>query len=178
MAARIIELQPRPEKLRADQADELRQALLPFAAAYPEPVRELVAHIARATASRSRWTFVMLSPRQNEAVVAYLADHSSRPLKALRLWSICFSSLDIATGEIMLSRDEMAGQISDTPRNVSRIMSELESFGAISRRREKVRGMSGQGIVRYFLNPRVATHLAGKERDDAQAAAPQLRLVP
>ena len=37
--------------------------------------------------------------------------------------------------------------------------------------------MRGPGMVRYFMNPNVATHLAGKARDEAQAAAPKLRVV-
>ncbi|GGE97241.1 hypothetical protein GCM10011404_32960 [Sphingomonas prati] len=36
-------------------------------------------------------------------------------------------------------------------------MTELESIGAIIRRRERVAGMRGRGIVRYFINPRVAS---------------------
>jgi hypothetical protein len=172
MAATITALQTRPDRLRADQAELLRQALLPFAEEMPDAVRQLKRHIDRATASRHRWTFIMLSPSQNDAVVNYLAEHSSRPVVAMRLWAACFTSMDLDTGEITLSRHELAARIRDTPQHVSTIMSELEKFGAISRRRT-----SGQSVVRYYMNPRVATHLAGIERDQAQAAAPQLRLV-
>ena len=56
-------------------------------------------------------------------------------------------------------------------------MGELEACGAIIRRREKVAGMRGPGRARYFMNPRVGTHLTGVARDTAQEAAPQLRLV-
>ena len=49
-------------------------------------------------------------------------------------------------------------------------MGELEAIGAVYRRRE------GRG-VRYFVNPRLGTHLAGAGRDRAQAEAPPLRLV-
>jgi hypothetical protein len=56
-------------------------------------------------------------------------------------------------------------------------MTELVDFGAISRRRVKVAGMRGQGVVRYFMNPRVATNLAGQARDEAQKSAPLLRLI-
>jgi hypothetical protein len=77
----------------------------------------------------------------------------------------------------MLRRDEIADAVGEQPEHVSTIMTELMDFGAISRKREKVGGMRGPGVVRYFMNPKVATHLAGKERDDAQAEAPLLRLM-
>ena len=47
-------------------------------------------------------------------------------------------------------------------------MGELATIGAISRRREKVAGMRGPGLVRYFMNPKVGTHLTGAARDKAQ----------
>ena len=49
-------------------------------------------------------------------------------------------------------------------------MGELESIGAVYRRRE------GRG-VRYFVHPSLGTHLTGAVRDKAQAEAPKLRLV-
>jgi len=68
--AAIVNLRTKPDKLRQDQAEVLRQALLPFEAGdLAGHVRGLIAHIARQTASRTRWTFVMLSPDQNAAVV-------------------------------------------------------------------------------------------------------------
>ncbi|MDE8343997.1 MAG: hypothetical protein POG24_09280, partial [Acidocella sp.] len=76
MAATITTLQTRPDRLRADQAEQLRQALLPFADDMPDAVRDLRRHIDRQTASRKRWTFVMLSPSQNAAVVNYIAANS------------------------------------------------------------------------------------------------------
>jgi hypothetical protein len=177
-SATIFRLRTRPERLRSDQAETLRQALLPFAAGELAPhVRSLMGHISRQTAARNKWTFVMLSPDQNAAVVNYLANNSTRPIIAMRLWALCFRYLDMDTGEIMLTRDQFATSLSQEPDTISRIMSELVRFGAISRRRERIAGMRGQGAVRFFMNPRVATHLSGAERDEAQTAAPLLRLV-
>ena len=174
---KILELTTRPDRLRQDQATALKQALLPFAGELPDHVRTLIAHIDRQTANRNRWTFVMLSPSQNAAVVNFLATNSSRPIEAMRLWAMCFEHIDMDTGEIMLSREEIADKLGDKSENISRIMSELVEFGAISRRRQKVAGLRGQGMVKYFMNPRVATHLAGSARDKAQAEAPLLRLI-
>jgi CRP-like cAMP-binding protein len=176
--AAIVQLKTRPERLRQDQAEELRQALLPFEDQMPDAVRALIGHIDRQTASREKWTFVMLSPEQNGAVVNYLAEHSKRPLVAMRLWALCFEHLRQDTGEIMLTRQEIAEKLGQKPPEVSAIMSELANFGAIIRSRNvNVQAGPGVGMTRYFMNPRVATHLAGRERDDAQADAPLLKLM-
>ena len=172
MTATIRKLFPRAGQLRAEQAQQLRDALLPFEAEMPDQVGHLIGQIDRKTAARNGWTFVMLSPDQNEAVVSYLAEHSSRPLVALRLWALCFKHLRNDTGEIMLRRVEIADKLREEPRHVSRIMGELEKIGAIIRRRERVGGMRGPGLVRYFMNSVVGTHLTGEARDKAQAEAP------
>ena len=182
MAASITPLATKPERLRQDQAERLRAALQEVEAQVELPtdlMRDLFGVVARRTASRARWTFVMLSPAQNNAVVQHLVEQSGRPLVAVRLWAMCFEHLRDDTGEILLSRDQIAEALRELPNNVSAIMGELETCGAIIRRREKVAGMRGPGLVRYFMNPRVATHLSGAERDQAQEAAPPiLSIVP
>jgi CRP-like cAMP-binding protein len=176
--AKIARLRTRADRLREDQAAALRQALLPFAEGEMEThVTALVGLIDARTAADNGWTFVMLSPAQNISVVNYLAGYSTRPLVALRVWALCFEHLRHDSGEILLTRAEIASAVGERPENISRVMSELERFGAIIKRREKVMGMRGPGRTRYHMNPRVATHLPGKDRDKAQAFAPQLRLV-
>jgi hypothetical protein len=172
--ASIVVLRTKPERLRTDQAAVLRQALLPFEEAMPDAVRALISHIDRQTASRNRWTFVMINPAQNDAVVNFLADYSTRPVVGMKLWSLCFNYLRNDTCEIMLTREEFAEKLQQRVQEVSTIMTELEDFGAIIRRVEKVAGLRGRGIVRYYMNPMVATHLSGAERDKAQADAPPL----
>jgi hypothetical protein len=176
---KIVELRTRPDRLRRDQEATLREALLPFEDEMPGGVmRELLTLIDRRSASRNKWTFVMLSPEQNMLVVQYLTANSERPLLAVNAWAVCFNHLRIDTGEIMLSRLELAEKLRAHPDEVSRVMGELVKFGAIIRRREKVAGMRGPGLVQYFMNPRVATHLGGAERDRAQDEAPPLlRLI-
>ena len=170
----IAQLRTRPDRIREDQADLLRQALLPFEDQMPEAVRSLIGHLDRQTACRNKWTFVMLSPEQNGIVVRYLADHSERPMIALKLWALCFEHLRTDTGEIMLNREEIAEKLGQRVQEISEIMTELVEFGAIIRKRQKVGGMKGPGMVHYFMNPRVATHLSGKQRDEAQEQAPPL----
>jgi hypothetical protein len=174
MAATITDLRTKSDRLRADQADRLRQALLPFEEDCPEQVRDLIGHIDRQTASANKWTFVMLSPSQNAAVVNYLIDHSTRPMVAVKLWALCFEHLRTDTGEIFLTREEMAEKLNENADNISRIMTELSKMGAIIRHRERVKGMKGPGMVRHFMNPKVATNLSGAARDKAQDKAPPL----
>lgn len=177
MSAVIRSFSSRPDRLRRDQGEALRQALLPFVDDPSSSVSvavvagELLSLLDRRTASSHRWTFVMLSPDQNAAVVEFIYASAVRPRVSARLWAMCFQHLRMDTGEVMLSREEFAVLLKVPGRDVSRCMSELVSFGAISRRREGQR-------VRYFMNPRVATHLPqGKARDDAQAAAPILKVI-
>lgn len=172
MAAKVRRLLTKPDQLRAEQAARLRAVLLPYEGEMPGAVRELVAHIDRQTAARAGWTFIMISPEQHDAVTEWLEANSRRPMKAMRLWSLLFTRMDRDTGEILLTRDQIAERLRVTVQDVSSIMGELEAIDAISRRREKVAGMRGPGRVRYFMNPVVGTHLAGVERDKVQAEAP------
>lgn len=183
MSAAIHRLSTPRERIRRDQNEALTQALLPF---LDDPnldprlarlVGEVKGLVDRRTASSNRWTFVMLSPSQNRAVVSLIRARSSRPMVAADIWALCFEHLRTDTGEIMLRREQIAEAVGVSAQVVSRIMSELVSFGAISRTLERLEGVKGPGIVRYFMNPNVATHLSGAARDDAQRSAPILELV-
>ena len=177
MPASVHRLRSRPDQLHVEQADTLRQLILTFPGLPERAAGAIVAAVDGQTAAENGWTFVMLSPSQNRAVVRWLLRHSSRPQRAVDLWSLLFEHLRRDTGEITLTRDELAAAIDERPDNVSLIMGELEGIGAISRRRERVAGMRGPGMVRYFMNPNVATHLAGQARDQAQARAKPVQLA-
>jgi hypothetical protein len=157
--------------------DLIRAPFEDLATRYPDVLNKPIVVDREKVADENEWTFVMLSPAQNEAVVAWLLDHSSRPQKAVRLWAALFRHLRRDTGEIMLTREQMAEGIGENLPNVSRIMTELEGIGAITRQRLKVAGMRGPGVVRYFMNPNIATHLPKTRRGKAQAKAPKLTLV-
>jgi hypothetical protein len=177
MAAKIVRLRTKPERMRGETAAELRQLVLGYHG-LPERARgEIVAAIDRETASQAGWTFVMLGPEQNAAVVRWLHQNSRYPTLAPALWAELFTALRRDTGQIMLTRDELAERINAGPDAVSRIMGELTSIGAIMARRERVAGMRGQGRAVYFMNPQVGTHLTGAARDRAQTAFPELKAI-
>src|SRR4051794_3371334 len=176
-AARIVRLRTKPERLRMETAAELRQLIAAFPS-LPERARgEIIAAIDRETASEARWTFVMIGPEQNVAVVRWLRQNSRYPVLAPALWAELFTALRRDTGEIMLTRDELAERVGASADEVSRIMGELAVIGAVSTRRERVAGMRGPGRAVYFMNPNVGTHLTGAARDKAQLETPRLQLV-
>lgn len=174
MAARVVRLRTREDQIRSDQAERLRQLVMAFPGLPERAAGEIIATIDRQTAAETGWSFVMLSPAQNRAVVKWLGENSKRPVVAVQLWSELFLHLRRDTGEIMQTRDELAEAVGISAEHVSAIMSELESIGAISRKRTKIPGMRGPGMVRYFMSPLVGTHLIGKARDKAQEDAPPL----
>jgi hypothetical protein len=92
MAAVILRHRTRRDRLRAAEAEELRR-LVGERPGLPERLRSgLIAAIDRETASENGWTFVMLSPEQNRAVLDWLLAHSSRPRQAVALWARLLST--------------------------------------------------------------------------------------
>lgn len=173
MVAKIAKLRSKVEQQKEEQTALLRELLVPYEDKMPEMVRPMLAHLDRQTASVNGWTFIMLSCEQNLAVVRWLNNYSRRPRAASLIWAELFTAVDMQTGEIMLSRDELAARAGISSSNLSAIMGELESVGAVSKHREPQPGVRGLGPVRYFMNPRVATHLPKMARDQAQAVAPR-----
>ena len=115
MAAQIARLRTKADRLRSDTAAQLRQLVLEYPG-LPERARgEIIGTIDRQTASEAGWTFVMLSPEQNAAVMRWLREHSQRPVLALALWGELFTALRRDTGEVVLTRDELAERIGSDP---------------------------------------------------------------
>lgn len=161
------------ERVRAAQkaADAAQLEALAKKAGMPPDAAARLADGLRAQPS-SEWTFIMLSPSQNAAVVRWLMDNSKRPLIAARLWARLFEVIRNDTGEVIASRIELAAHLGVEPRTVSELMTELSSINAIRRER------SGRG-VRYFMSPDIATHIPGAaaRREAREAHGPLLKLM-
>lgn len=183
MPAVIRRLVTRPDRLRRDEAAAFRQDILarleePSASVQMvEAGRRLLVELDRQTARSQREEFVMVFP-EFSMVSEWLAANSCRKLVALRLWALILGYVDRDTGDVVLSRAEMAELLKVSPKDVSRVTSELVECCALSRRRVPVPGMRGPGAVRYTLNPLVGTHLARKLGEDARRAASPLDLRP
>ncbi|MBH9970699.1 MULTISPECIES: replication/maintenance protein RepL [unclassified Commensalibacter] len=111
----------------------------------------------------------MISPEQNRIVVNWLEENSKRPLKALRLWALLFENVHRETGQIMLTRQEIAKEIQLYVNSVTNIMTELESIEAIIKHKE------GRGVI-YYMNPNIANHYPQEIREKTQREAPRLTL--
>jgi hypothetical protein len=165
----VTRLKTRRDAKEQASLEALREVLQSLEGA-PHAVRErLVAVVERELASRRGWRFIMIEPKLYAEVVNHLADHSCRKITALKLWARLFELLPPDGNEVLADRDELARVVGCHPQHVSAIMGELEAIGAVYRRKE------GRA-VRYFVNPRLGTHLAGAVRDKAQADAPPLQI--
>lgn len=172
----VTRLKTRKDRLQEDQADLLKQALLPFAdngGAMGDAVGRLYVQIKNLTTPDTGTTepFVMIRPAQNRAVTLWLMENSKRPMKAVSVWTLLFDHLMPHTGQVMLTREEIAEQVGIAVQEVSKIMNELVTFGAIFSEREKVAGMRGPGLVRYYMNKHVA-------EVGSRATQDELALIP
>jgi len=157
----VARIQTQKDRLREDQAEQVRQALLPF---FDNPdfdhdaLGRVMVTIQRITTPAPGTTepFVMIRPTQNRAVTLWLMKNSKRPMKAVNIWTLLFDHLFPHTGQIMLTREEIAEKVGIRVNEVTAIMNELVKFGAIFSEREKVVGMRGPGLVRYYMNRHVA----------------------
>ncbi len=155
----VTRLRTVPEKLKVEQAENLKQALLPFMESFPaSAMMAILRTISYQTTTDRKEAFIMLSPKQNRAVVNHLLKNSKRPMVAVELWAICFEHLYPDTGQILATQDELAKMVGDTPSHVSSIMGELEKFGAIFKKRVRITGVRGPGMVTYYMNPHVAEY--------------------
>lgn len=81
-----------------------------------------------------------------------------------------FENIHRETGQIMLSRQELADKMNLRPNNVSRIMSELEGINAILKKKD------GRGVI-YYMNPNVANHYSQEIREQKQKETPTLKII-
>jgi len=172
MSAQIKQLKTKPQQ---DAIERINQLEL-FLSKYPEIKDEKKSSILWELKKKANlqekntWTFIMISPTQNDLVVEWLLNNSKRPTSAFRLWIKLFKAIDIQTGQIMFSRQDIAKEVNIKSCHVSTIMSELESIGAIIKHKE------GRGVT-YYMNPHVGTHLPQEIREQAQKLSPKLKLI-
>lgn len=156
---------------RQQQEAETLERLARRAGMHPQAAAMLALNLAPPPKTTLE-PFVMLHPLQNAAVSRWLRENSKRPIAAMALWIELFTAVHPTTGEVLLSRADLAERVGILPRDVSSIMTELVSINAITRSKEGRR-------VRYVMNPHVATHIASPEaRHEArEKSGPLLTLM-
>lgn len=115
----------------------------------------------------------MLSPAQCLAVwdAIRVLPADERPNQVRHLFDLVITHLEINSGAVVLTREELAAKVGTEPRNISSMMGTLERMGVIYRRRAKVAGMRGPGVARYYVNPHVAWNGKLDVRKEAAKAA-------
>ena len=81
---------------------------------------------------------------------------SARPNQVRHAFDLVLLYLRQDTGEVMLTRDEIAAEIGCRPRDVSTIMGTLEKLHVLSRERRPDAPYRGGGRVVYVVNAHVA----------------------
>ena len=95
----------------------------------------------------------LIEPEGNRAVVRWLRENSERLIAAMNLWSLLLERLHHGTGQVLLSRAELAGEVGVTPREITFIMKELADIDAVSRRPHGSR-VSYSVNRKLFVTPR------------------------
>jgi len=137
---------------------------------------------ARPDTTEGLWPggFTMLSRMQTATIWNAIRKLPSddRPHQVRHAFDLVLLNLRQDTGEVLLTRDQLAEEIDCAPRSVSTIMGTLEKMGVIRRERRKIDGVRGPGMAVYFINPHVAWNgsLDGRKAQ-AQAVRPPLQFA-
>jgi hypothetical protein len=164
---------------------EAQLKLFPPDALPEQPLQALLNALQRFTRDPddSLWPggFSMLSRNQTAAIWGAIRKlpADKRPNHVRHAFDLVLLNLRQDTGEVMLTRDQLAEEIGCAPNHVSRVMGTLEEMGVIRRERRKVNGMKGRGIAVYFINPHVAWNgsLEVRKAKAAEEKTPLLTLM-
>jgi CRP-like cAMP-binding protein len=170
------------EQLRSLPEDLLRQLPGSVQAAISKATHGLHRH-ARPDTEEGLWPggFTMLSRVQTKAIwdAIRALPPDDRPNQVRHAFDLVILNLRQDTGEVMLTRDQLAAEIGCDPDNVSHVMGTLVRMGVIRRERRRVEGMRGPGVVVYAVNPHVAWNgsLDARKEEAADAKPPLLTLM-
>jgi hypothetical protein len=167
-------------------ADQL--ALFPAADLAPFHREALLNALSRITqpADNPIWPggYVMLSKMQIAVIWDAIRKlpRKSRPAQVRHAFDLVLLNLRTDTGEVTLTRDEMAEAMGTSADHVSEVMGTLKRMGVVYCQRRPVPGMKGPGAVAYMVNANVAWNgsLETRQQKAMDHAAPSahLSLVP
>lgn len=184
MVAKLHRFQPKRDLITRDAAATLAAQIRLFpddqlpAQARAAMLNQLQ-RLTHPDTEQSIWSggFSMLSRTQTAAVWDAIRKlpADARPNHVRHAFDLVLLNLRQDTGEVMLTRDQLAAEIGTASRNVSTIMGTLERMGVVRRERRRIEGVQGRGMAVYFINPHVAWNGSLEIRkDEAAATAPPL----
>lgn len=185
MVARVVRFVPQRERITRDAAAKLADQLRLFPedqvpASARAQILNALQRVTQPDTEHSIWPggFVMLSRVQTAAVWKAIRalPSSARPNHVRHAFDLVLLNLRQDTGEVMLTRDQLADEIGCSPDHVSRVMGTLERMGVVRRERRAVEGMRGRGMAVYFINADVAWN-GSLEVRKAEAAVQALPLL-
>ena len=159
----------RRKRLAKEQADAFRQMAFEFNLSDDMRVEIDNALYRLTEESSERWLFVKISPEQFRYVTRAIRE-TARPDQTLQVWTAAITYMRMDTGEILVTREQLADEVRAAPKNVSTAMTELVKIGAIIRHRR------GRKVV-YSVNPTVGWNGGEGSRQAAARKAPVLKLV-
>lgn len=188
MAAKLVRFQSREDLAKRQLAAELDAQLALFSdQEMPPSAREVVRNclhqLAHPPTEESIWPggYCMISRQQTEAVWDAIRrlPPERRPNQVRHAFDLVLLYLRPDTGEVMLSRKEMAEKMQTDPENVSRVMRTLEDMEVVFRKRRRAEGVRGPGVVVYSINAYVAWNgrLDLRLQEAAKTKQPSLNLV-
>lgn len=140
-------------------------------------------HHARPATEEGLWPggYTMLSRTQTAAIwdAIRALPPDDRPNQVRHAFDLVLLNLRQDTGEVLLTRDQLAERIGCASKNVSTIMGTLERMGVIRRERRRIEGVQGRGVAVYFINPHVAWNgsLDTRKAEAAEVKPPLLTLM-
>lgn len=157
---KIVKFSSKQRQFEQQQTAELQEQLL----LYPSdqlPRREkrtILNKLSQNLDKNDCWAFTMFSKKQVIKLGKSIKKlpPSMRPHQTYEIFIHILLNIHQDTGEVALTREEIAEELEISPENISRIMKTLEAMGVIRKEYEKVAGMRGRGIVVYYVNPDVA----------------------
>lgn len=181
----VYRLIPVTERVPRSKADAAQSALaaLDIPAHARERLRHELYRITEPDHARHPWgAFFMLSVQQITAIWDAIRElpPKDRPHEVRHALDLAVTNLRQDTGEIMLTRDELAERMKCRPQEVSLAMGVLERMGVVIKGdRRKVPGLRGRGVRPYFINPHAAWNgsLAGRAAEAERQEPPLLKLM-
>jgi hypothetical protein len=183
MTAEIRRLVTKPQRLQAQRARELLDTLSGSETVQLEDwervlLTRAVTRIAEPPGTEAVWKggFIMISREVCGLVWDWIRNlpKEERPQEVRHAFDLVVLNVAQDTGEVRLSREQLAKAMGVHPDKAGRAMRVLERHRILISERMRVAGMQGPGIVTWRINPNIAWNGNLAVRKEEAAATPPL----